>query len=68
MASFLSLIRQMFNESEQMTLDEIYDKLSKTLKSELDEKTLRHRIRSAIYTLKENNEVLRMKESTYKRT
>lgn len=67
MVSTLNLMRDIFKENEQVTLDELYDILSKNPKFTLSKEKMRHRIRSSIYTLKKNEEVMRIKNSTYKK-
>ncbi len=65
--SFLSLVRSMFNEKEELTLYEIYEEISKNPKIQLSEGKLRHRIRSSLYNLKKNDEIKRISQSRYRR-
>ena len=67
MASTLSLLRDIFEKNEQLTLNQLYDILSQNPKFTLSEVKMRHRIRSSIYTLKKNGEIIRVKDSTYKK-
>jgi len=67
MVSTLNLMRDIFKENEQLTLNELYDILSKNPKFTLSEVNMRHRIRSSIYALKKNGEIMRVKDSTYKK-
>lgn len=67
MVSTLNLMRDIFEENEQLTLNQLYDILSQNPKFTLSEAKMRHRIRSSIYTLKKNGEIIRVKDSTYKK-
>lgn len=68
MASFMNLIRQLFREREQLTLNDLYGILSKNSQFELSEGVMRHRIRSCLYSMKKKNEIVRVGDSTYKKT
>ena len=68
MVSTLNLMRGIFEENEQLTLNQLYDVLSLNPKFNLSEPELRHRIRSSIYALKNNGEIIRIADSTYKKT
>ena len=52
MASFLTLMRTIFMEKEQWTLNELFEILSKNSNLELSENVMKHRIRSGVYSLK----------------
>lgn len=66
-ASFLTLMRTSFMEKEQWTLNELFEILSKNSNLELSENVMKHRIRSGVYSLKKNGEIIRVGDSTYKR-
>lgn len=68
MVSTLNLMRDIFEENEQITLNQLYGILSQNPKFTLSETKMRHRIRSSIYALKKNGEIIRVKDSTYKKT
>lgn len=68
MTSTLDIIRKIFEEKIELTLNELYEILSKNSKFTLSEGKLKHRIRSSIYSLKKNGEITRIKNSTYKKT
>lgn len=61
-------MRDIFEENEQLTLNQLYDILSQNPKFSLSEAKMRHRIRSSIHALKKNGEIVRVKDSTYKKT
>ena len=65
--SMIKLIRHMFNENKELTLKQIYDILEENPKIEITGNTLKHRIRSSIYSLKEGNSVKRIDVATYKK-
>lgn len=65
--SFLRFVRSMFNEKEELTLNEIYEEFSKNPNIQLSEGKLRHRIRSSLYTLKKNDEIKRISQAKYRR-
>lgn len=67
MVSTLNLIRDIFENNEQLTLNQLYDILSQNPKFTLSETKIRHRIRSSIHALKKNGEIMRIKGSTYKK-
>ena len=64
--SFSSIIREMFNEQNQLTLKEIFQELSKNPNIDLSESKLQHRIRSTLYSLKKNGKINHIKNSTYR--
>ena len=65
--SISRLVRDLFQQNNKLNLKEIYDELSKRDDLELTEGKLQHRIRSTIYSLKKNGEIIRISDSTYKR-
>ena len=67
MISFMNRIRQIFRERKQLTLNDLYETLSKNSQFELSEGLIRHRIRSCVYALKKNEEIIRVGDSTYKK-
>ena len=67
MVTTLNLMREIFKENKQLTLNQLYDILSQNPKFTLSESKMRHRIRSSIYTLKKNKEIMRVKDSTYEK-
>ena len=60
-------MRNIFEKNEQLTLNQLYDILSQNPKFTLSKVKMRHRIRSSIYALKKNDEIIRVKDSTYKK-
>ena len=65
--SMIKLIRKMFDENKELTLKQIYDILEENPKIEITGNTLKHRIRSSIYSLKEGNFVKRITAATYQK-
>ena len=65
--SMIKLIRQMFDENNELTLKQIYDGLEENSNIEMTGNTLKHRIRSSIYSLKKGNSVKRIDAATYKK-
>ena len=66
--SMIKLIRKMFNENKELTLKQIYDGLEENSNIEMAGNTLKHRIRSSIYSLKEGNFVKRITAATYQKS
>ena len=64
--SFSSIIREMFNDQNQLTLKEIFQELSKNPNIDLPVSILQHRIRSTLYSLKKSGEINHIKNSTYR--
>ena len=65
--SMIKLIRHMFNENKELTLKQIYNGLEENSQIEITGNTLKHRIRSSIYSLKKGNSVKRITVATYKK-
>ena len=63
----VKLIRQMFDENKELTLKQIYDSLEENSKIEITGNTLKHRIRSSIYSLKKGNFVKRIDAAIYQK-
>jgi len=65
--SMIKLIRKMFDENNELTLKQIYDGLEENSNIEMTGNTLKHRIRSSIYSLKKGNSVKRIDAATYQK-
>ena len=65
--SMVKLIRKMFDENKELTLKQIYDSLEENSKIEITGNTLKHRIRSSIYSLKKSNSLKRIDAATYQK-
>ena len=65
--SFVKLIRNEFNKGKELSLDQLYSILSKNPDMKLTPSILKHRIRSSIYSLQQNNEITRVGEARYKK-
>ena len=65
--SMIKLIRKMFDENKELTLKQIYDSLEENSKIEITGNTLKHRVRSSIYSLKKGNFVKRITAATYQK-
>ena len=63
----IKLIRSMFDENKELTLKQIYNGLEENSQIEITGNTLKHRIRSSIYSLKKGNSVKRIDAATYKK-
>ena len=63
----IKLIRKMFDENKELTLKQIYDGQEENSNIELTGNTLKHRIRSSIYSLKKGNSVKRIDAATYQK-
>ncbi len=63
----IKLIRKMFDENKELTLKQIYDELEENSKIGITGNTLKHRIRSSIYSLKESSFVKRISAATYQK-
>jgi hypothetical protein len=66
--SFMSLLRNEFDKGNAITLDYLYGILAKNPDLKLNSITLKHRIRSAIYSLQKSNEITRVADATYKKS
>ena len=64
---FSKIIRDMFEENEELTLRDLYEDLSKNDDIDIDASTLRHRIRSSLFSLKQSGHIKRVSDATYKK-
>jgi hypothetical protein len=63
--TFAKLVKDEFAQNKTRTLAELYDALSSNSEVSLEGTTLKHRIRSAIYGLKQTNKVELVSKATY---
>jgi hypothetical protein len=63
--TFAKLVKEEFRQNKIRTLEELYDTLSENPDVPLEGTTLKHRIRSAIYGLKQANKVDLVSKATY---
>ena len=63
--TFAKLVKDEFTQNKTRTLAELYDALSSNSEVSLEGTTLKHRIRSAIYGLKQTNKVELVSKATY---
>ena len=63
--TFANLVKEEFTQNKTRTLAELYDSLSTNSEVSLEGTTLKHRIRSAIYGLKQTNKVELVSKATY---
>ena len=63
--TFAKLVKDEFTQNKTRTLAELYDALSSNSEISLEGTTLKHRIRSAIYGLKQANKVDLVSKATY---
>ena len=63
--TFAKLVKDEFKKNKTRTLAELYDALSSNSEVSLEGTTLKHRIRSAIYGLKQTNKVDLVSKATY---
>ena len=63
--TFAKLVKDEFTQNKTRTLAELYDALSSNSEVSLEGTTLKHRIRSAIYGLKQVNKVELLSKATY---
>ena len=63
--TFAKLVKDEFKKNKTRTLAELYDALSSNSEVSLEGTTLKHRIRSAIYGLKQANKVELVSKATY---
>ena len=63
--TFAKLVKDEFRQNKIRTLEELYDTLSENPDVPLEGTTLKHRIRSAIYGLKQANKVDLVSKATY---
>jgi len=63
--TFAKLVKDEFAQNKTRTLAQLYDTLSSNSEVSLEGTTLKHRIRSAIYGLKQANKVELVSKATY---
>ena len=63
--TFAKLVKDEFAQNKTRTLAQLYDALSSNSEVSLEGTTLKHRIRSAIYGLKQTNKVELISKATY---
>ncbi len=63
--TFAKLVKDEFRKNKTRTLAQLYDALSSNSEVSLEGTTLKHRIRSAIYGLKQTNKVKLDTKATY---
>ena len=63
--TFAKLVKEEFSQNKTRTLAQLYDALSSNSEVSLEGTTLKHRIRSAIYGLKQANKVDLVSKATY---
>ena len=63
--TFAKLVKDEFRKNKTRTLAQLYDALSSNSEVSLEGTTLKHRIRSAIYGLKQTNKVELVSKATY---
>ena len=66
--TFAKLVKDEFRKNKTRTLAELYDALSSNSEISLEGTTLKHRIRSAIYGLKQSNKVKHVSKAQYSTT
>ena len=63
--TFAKLVKDEFAQNKTRTLAQLYDTLSSNPDISLEGTTLKHRIRSAIYGLKQTDKVKLVSKATY---
>ena len=63
--TFAKLVKEEFKQNKTVTLGQLYDTLSANSDVTLEGNTLKHRIRSAIYGLKQANKVKLVSKAKY---
>ena len=63
--TFAKLVKDEFAQNKTRTLAQLYDTLSSNPEISLEGTTLKHRIRSAIYGLKQTDKVKLVSKATY---
>ena len=63
--TFANLVKEEFKQNGTRTLEQLYDTLSENPVVSLEGTTLKHRIRSAIYGLKQSNKVKHVTKAKY---
>ena len=63
--TFAKLVKEEFRQNKTRTLKELYDALSENSEVSLEGTTLKHRIRSAIYGLKQSDKIKHVEKAKY---
>ncbi len=63
--TFANLVKEEFKQNGTRTLEQLYDTLSENPEVSLEGTTLKHRIRSAIYGLKQSDKVKHVTKAKY---
>jgi len=63
--TFANLVKEEFRQNGTRTLEQLYDALSENSQISLEGTTLKHRIRSTIYGLKQSNKVKHVTKAKY---
>ena len=63
--TFAKIVKEEFRKNKTRTLAQLYDALSSNPEISLEGTTLKHRIRSAIYGLKQTDKVKLVSKATY---
>ena len=63
--TFVKLVKEEFRQNGTRTLGQLYDALSENPEVSLEGTTLKHRIRSAIYGLKQSDKVKHVTKAKY---
>ena len=63
--TFAKLVKEEFRQNGTRTLEQLYDTLSENPEVSLEGTTLKHRIRSAIYGLKQSDKVKHVTKAKY---
>ena len=63
--TFAKLVKEEFRQNGTRTLEQLYDALSENPEVSLEGTTLKHRIRSAIYGLKQSDKVKHVTKAKY---
>ena len=63
--TFAKLVKEEFAQNKTRTLAQLYDALSSNSEVSLEGTTLKHRIRSAIYGLKQGNKIKNTGKAQY---
>ena len=63
--TFANIVKEEFKQNGTRTLEQLYDTLSENPEVSLEGTTLKHRIRSAIYGLKQSNKVKHVTKAKY---
>ena len=65
MKGITAMIEEIFEKQTKVTLKELYESFSQKPGIDLSESTLKHRIRSALYGLKQRKVIQRISDGTY---